>query len=169
MNRSRRIKLGVGLLSGGLVVLGIDMSLSTGVFAVMGLVVLLLVPPIVALVGAVVLLTGLARTAEPESRSHTFGRIIAIATVGGVSLGLVLLIVGTIMLVPRWAEGYTGMFGAGFGVGVGAILEIGIGLLAGAGAGVVAASIWWLVRGHLLPASARWEDAPSAYAIPPVN
>jgi len=141
-----RIVLGIVLLVGGAVLLGVGTAVSGGVTDVATLVALLLAPPVIALVGAVVLLSAIAPRGRRASPAATVARIIGVATVSGLTLGIALTIAGIAVLVPGWASGTGGPFRAGFGVGLAAVLEMGTGLVVGAIVGFVVALVWRSTR-----------------------
>lgn len=147
----RLLAAGAGLLVGSLAVLVYD-TFSAHNQPVMVLLLLLLVPSVGALAGAVVLLIGLARRPITEGRSQVVGRIVLLASIVGVALGLGLLVAGIVSLISDWAEGLTGLLGAGFAIGLSAFLSIGGGLVCGLVAGLIIALFWWIARGRQLPA-----------------
>ncbi len=149
MKSNHQLVLGLGLIVAGLVIVGVsNLVVSSDVF--LGLVLLLLIPLAISFCGAVVAFIGLLRTPENASRFRAVRRIIGLAAIAGVGLGLGFPALGILSQLQDYAAGLNGAFISGSSAGFGAYFLVGAGLLAGLCAGVLVALVWWVIRGRIL-------------------
>lgn len=104
--------------------------------------------PIVAVVGAALWAFGLGSHWGDRGRTQRRRRLVAIGAVAGLALGYGLVAAGAISLIPDWAHGLTGIFGAGFAIGVTAFFCVPLSVIVGLVIGLLTALVWWRAWGR---------------------
>jgi MFS family permease len=150
MGRRRQLVIGLTMLIGGLVVVAIGTIFpSSNPLVALGW--LLLVPLVVSVCGAIFVFVSLARSSENVGRSAAVYRIVGLAAVAGLGLGLGFPAAGIVSQIPDSVAGLNGSFIPGSAPGLGSFLCGGVGLSVGLVIGAVDALVWWSFRGRHLP------------------
>lgn len=150
MRRRHQLVIGLVMLIGGLTVVAIG-TIFPSSNPLVALVWLLLVPLVVSFCGAIFVFVRLARSSESLGRSAAVYRIVGLAAVAGLGLGLGFPAAGIVSQVPDSVAGLNGSFVPGSAPGLAAFLCGGVGLSMGLVIGIVAALVWWSFRGRHLP------------------
>jgi hypothetical protein len=142
--------IGLVMLIGGLTVVAIGTIFpSSNPLVALGW--LGFVPLAVSFCGAVFVFVRLARSSESVGRSAAVYRIVGLAAVAGLGLGLGFPAAGIVSQVPDSVAGLNGSFVPGSAPGLAAFFLCGVGLSMGLVIGAVTALVWWSFRGRHLP------------------
>ena len=150
MGHRRQLVTGLVMLIGGLTVVAIGTIFpSSDPLVALGW--LLLVPLVVSFCGAIFVFVRLARSSGSVGRSAVVYRILGLAAVAGLGLGLGFPAAGIVSQIPDSVAGLNGSFVPGSAPALGAFLCGGVGLSVGLVVGAVDALVWWSFRGRHLP------------------